>query len=1262
MTECTDQTPRAVVIVSREKEPIRVLHVDDEVGLLKVAKQFLEMEGSFQVDTASSVDEAIEKMKKGTYDAVVSDYQMPGKDGLDLLKDLKANGNNVPFIMFTGKGREEVAVKAWNLGADHYVNKNGDPETVYYELAHCLRSAVKRHTVEVQAREITLKLQAIYQNAVEGISYVSPEESFVYVNKAFADILDCEEDRLVGTNLRRFVDEEDWARIKAETERRQRGEATRYEVVFHRPDGTKRNVMISGSPLFGSDGRFAGTVGIVLDITERKKAEDSLKDNNERLKLALTSAKAGMWDWDLRTNKVSWSDEYYRVYGLEPGSVQSSYENWLKFVHPQDRDKADKQVACAVKDSHDLNIEYRTVWPDGTIHWVSVKGKVFCDADGQPSRMIGISIDVTENKRREEELQSLGLIVESSDDAVIGKSLDGTIISWNSGAQRIYGYTPEEVKGKHISVLVPQELQNEVPDILERIRRGEHVDHYETVRVTKDLKRIDVSLTASPIRDADGTIIGASGIERDITERKKTEEALENSERRYREFADSLPEIAFEADEKGNLTFFNQRAFEILGYSRDDFMSMNIFQFLIPEDRERADENVRKMMNGEKSRVNEYTFLRKDGSAFPALVFSNRIVHEDGKRGLRGLIVDISEQKNTEEKLRESEEKFRKLAEESPNMIFINKKGRVVYANRKAEQTIGYTKEEFYSRDFNFLKLIAPESRELIKSDFAKHMKGEEAAPYEYKLLTRQGRTIDAILTSKLITYDGESAILGTVTDISERRQEQEAVRRSEEQARTLLEFQNKVIDTAIVWIDLLDREGNVTLWNRAAELISGYSREEVVGHKKVWEWLYPDPQYCAKIFAHQRRTIEHEESAFRDFETVIRCKDGTLKTISWYSNNILNENGESAGSIAMGIDVTETRKSEGLLLESRQKFEGLFSGNPEATVYTDPEWRILDINPRFTSLFGYSLDEVKGRYLNDVVVPRDLIEEAKTLEVKAVGGCVYHDTVRLRKDGSLVPVAVSAASISVQGQLTGYIGVYKDISRQKNAEQKLAVMNEKLRVIGGLTRHDVQNKLSIITGNTYLDKKKLMDHPEILESFKDIESACNLIVRIFDFARDYEMLGVEELTYVDVEDSVQKAVSLFSSLNGTKVTNECHGLTVLADSLLRQLFYNLIDNSLKYGQKITRIRIHYEKAGKDQLRLVYEDDGVGIPQDAKPKIFDEGYTTGKGSGYGLYLIKKMMEVYGWTIQETGEPGKGAKFTVTIPGTGQNGKENYCIA
>jgi signal transduction histidine kinase len=138
----------------------------------------------------------------------------------------------------------------------------------------------------------------------------------------------------------------------------------------------------------------------------------------------------------------------------------------------------------------------------------------------------------------------------------------------------------------------------------------------------------------------------------------------------------------------------------------------------------------------------------------------------------------------------------------------------------------------------------------------------------------------------------------------------------------------------------------------------------------------------------------------------------------------------------------------------------------------------------------------------------------------------------------------------------------------------------------------------------------------------------------------------------------VNEAVSLFSGLKDIKVMNDCHGLTVLADSLLAQLFYNLVDNSLKYGEKLSKIRVYYEEKN-DHLNVIYEDDGVGIPHAAKPKLFDEGYTTGKGSGYGLYLAKKTMEAYGWAMEEKGEPGKGAKFVITIPTTNQSAKENY---
>jgi len=213
------------------------------------------------------------------------------------------------------------------------------------------------------------------------------------------------------------------------------------------------------------------------------------------------------------------------------------------------------------------------------------------------------------------------------------------------------------------------------------------------------------------------------------------------------------------------------------------------------------------------------------------------------------------------------------------------------------------------------------------------------------------------------------------------------------------------------------------------------------------------------------------------------------------------------------------------------------------------------------------------------------------------------------------------------------------------------------------LTRHDVRNKLSTIIGNAYLLKNRLAGDSSALDRLRELETAVHQTVRILDFARTYEMLGAEELVYIDVEKKINEAVSLFSGLNNVKVTNDCHGLKVLADSLLRQLFYNLIDNSLKHGEKTTQIRIHCEKTEANQLKLTYEDDGVGIPEDIRQKLFTEGFTTGQGSGYGLYLIKKMVEVYGWTIQETGEKGKtGARFIITIPKTNQNGKESYrCV-
>jgi len=280
--------------------------------------------------------------------------------------------------------------------------------------------------------------------------------------------------------------------------------------------------------------------------------------------------------------------------------------------------------------------------------------------------------------------------------------------------------------------------------------------------------------------------------------------------------------------------------------------------------------------------------------------------------------------------------------------------------------------------------------------------------------------------------------------------------------------------------------------------------------------------------------------------------------------------------------------------------------------------------------------------------------------------GSATFEAIELRKDKTIVPTEVHARVVDLEGKKL-ILSVVRGVTERKEAEKKLKennarieLMNEKLRVVGSLTRHDVRNKLSAVNGYTYLLKKKHADQADIAEGLSKIELAVKDSVTIFEFAKMYEQLGVEELNYVDVGKVADEAAALFSGFN-VKAVNVCYGRNLLADSFLRQLFYNFIDNTIKHGVKATTIKVYFEQEKAGCVRLIYEDDGAGISAENKSKLFIEGFTTG-GTGFGLFLTKKMMDVYGWQIEEKGTPGEGAKFIITIPKLNKNGTENYQIA
>jgi len=320
----------------------------------------------------------------------------------------------------------------------------------------------------------------------------------------------------------------------------------------------------------------------------------------------------------------------------------------------------------------------------------------------------------------------------------------------------------------------------------------------------------------------------------------------------------------------------------------------------------------------------------------------------------------------------------------------------------------------------------------------------------------------------------------------------------------------------------------------------------------------------------------------------------------------------------------------------------------PEIVYEADSEARPTFINKKACEILGYTEDELKGMTILQIVAPEDrqrITERFQSL-IRGDGNLTRLKSTEysiVRKDGARVPVmSFIERTVDMRGAPV-IRGIRVDVSELKAAEQKLEALNEKLRVVGKLTRHDVRNKLTVVLDSAYLAKEYAAAVPDAVARIERIESTVDKIVKILDFSSTYEKVGMEGLTCTDSGKFFDEAVSLHPTMHGINVANECGGVLVMADSLLRQVFYNLIDNSLKYGKTLTQIRLHCKPAGGFK-RLIYEDDGVGISPSDKANLFEEGY--GKGTGFGLYLIRKICTSYGWTITEEGEPGKGVRFVM----------------
>lgn len=381
------------------------------------------------------------------------------------------------------------------------------------------------------------------------------------------------------------------------------------------------------------------------------------------------------------------------------------------FTEPE-KAKAGYQRAFREGMVRDYPLELRHI--DGPLTSVLYNAAVYRDKNEKVIGVFAAARDVTELQQAEEKLRHLAAIVESSDDAIIGKTLDEQILSWNKGAERIYGYTAREIVGRPISILVPKDLREELDEIMGRLVKGEGIEHFETVRVRKDGQAIQVALTISPIRDAYGKIVGASTIARDITDRKRAEDALRESEARYRTLVESSPYCIHEIDVRGRLNTMNRAGLLMMGVrDESEIRGGDYLAFVADTDRERIGQILDLALQG---RSCEFEFNAANGRLFQ----SSLVPIKDGNGAvlrLMGLTHDITERKQAEEEIRKlnaeleqrvrdrtrelaaSEEQHRLLFETAlQGVVYQDAGGKIISMNPAAVRILGRTPEEFVGR------------------------------------------------------------------------------------------------------------------------------------------------------------------------------------------------------------------------------------------------------------------------------------------------------------------------------------------------------------------------------------------------------------------------------------------------------------------------------------------------------------------------------------------------------------------------------------
>lgn len=1228
-----------------------VLYVDDEPDLLEVGKLFLERNGQFNVDTITSAPAALALMDTKVYDAIIADYQMPGMDGIRFLKKVRISGNTIPFILFTGRGREEIVIQALNEGADFYLQKGGDPLVQFTELAHQIRQAVQQRRAEASIRDherreadiinflpdatfaIDTKGTVIaWNHAMEGMTGVKPAEILGKNNYEYAlpfyherrpiliDLVLAPDDKFEREKYLYTI--HDITMLTAET-------------ILEKPDGAPVHLWVKACRLFDKNGNLVGAIESIRDITRQKQSEEALRESEERFAAFMDHLPVSAFIKDEQFTSLFVNRQMEEIFGAREWIGKS-----VRDLFPEEA--AEKML----EDDRQTLVEGSQKIIE-TLTGKNGKRKIFetykfrIDRENKPPLIGGFAVDITEQKEAEKALneseERSRKIFENSPLGMALSTLDFRFYSVNPAWVSMTGYSEEELlKMSFKDITHPEHLAGDLEHIRELAAGTIPVYSTEKRYIRKDGSILWGLIRITSIRNQQGTLRYFAAQIEDITERKLAEKELRESEERYRNVVEDQTEFISRFLPDGTHVFVNEAYCRCFGLKRDEILGHRFRPKIPAEDQERVRQFFESLTLDHPVDSIEHRIIMPDDS-IRWQRWSDRAIFDPAGTisEYQSVGQDITGQKQEEQALHENEQRLNSIYNTVGDSIFqltVEPGGqfRFTSVNSAFSSTTGLPSGQVIGKKVN--EIIPEPSLTMVLEKYRQAIQEKTIVRWEETSVYPTGQVTGEVSIAPIFDKEGHCThLIGSVHDITGRKRMEEALRESEARFRTIFENQQN-------GLIMVDAETHVIVdANRTALSLMGAARDDVIG-RICHTFICPAEEGKCPV-TDLGHTVDMSE------RVLLNIKGERIPIIKSVSRITL---GDRTYLIESFTDITNRKRAEEALRASEEKFRGIFENTRVAVFQTRIDGSIATANPAFARMLKYESPEIAIREIPNIraiYVDPDVRDELYRLLVTQ--GVVENFEFALRRrDGSTLWASVNVRAVhGDDGKITGLEGLAVDITDRKKTEEALREVNKKLNLLSRITRHDINNQLMVLRAYLEILKEKQPD-PSFTAPIQKAVNAAQRISSMIQFTREYEEIGVNAPVWQDCH-ALADTAAMDAPLGNIIIKNDLpSGTEVFADPLIVKVFYNLMDNAIRYGGKITTIGFSLQESGEDHL-ILCEDDGEGISADEKERIFERDF--GRNTGLGLFLSREVLAITGITIRETGVPGKGARFEILVP-------------